>query len=157
MQFPAKTDIEAPAEFVFACLVDFDGWERVALRRGADVSRTDGLRSPGPGMAWLVQFQWRGSERKLNLKLAAMEPATRLAFTGGGKLLEGDLALDVVALGAKRTRLAMALEVRPLTLGARLMLQSLKLARGKMQKRLDQRMTHLKRDIESRYDAGRPR
>ncbi|MBC7477273.1 MAG: SRPBCC family protein, partial [Pseudorhodobacter sp.] len=37
MKLVAKYDLEVPAAFVFAQLVDFDGWERAAMRRGADV------------------------------------------------------------------------------------------------------------------------
>lgn len=155
MQFPSKVDIAAPVAFVFSALANFEGWERAALRRGADVSRTDSLRAPGPGMGWHVQFRFRRRERKLDLKLTAMNPPNNLVFTGGGKLLTGDLALDVVALSASRTRLVMALEVRALTLGARLMLQSLKLARGRVDKRLAQRMTQLASNIEARYAASR--
>ena len=52
MKLEAKHDVEAPAAFVFAQLADFEGWERAAMRRGADVTRLDTLRTVGPGMTW---------------------------------------------------------------------------------------------------------
>jgi len=51
LKLAAKYDVEAPVEFVFAQLIDFEGWERAAMRRGADVSRTDKLTKAGPGMS----------------------------------------------------------------------------------------------------------
>lgn len=157
MHFSAKTDIEAPAEVVFAALSDFEGWERAAMRRGGEVHRTDKLRSMGPGVTWNLKFRFRGRERALDLALVAMEPGAKLGFTGKGKLIDGALALDLVSLAPKRTRLVLELDVGAVTLGARLMLQSLKLARGRVQRQLDQRMVTLARDIELRYAATKPR
>ena len=34
MKLVAKYDVEAPVDFVFAQLADFEGWERAAMRRG---------------------------------------------------------------------------------------------------------------------------
>ncbi len=157
MHFTSKIDIEAPSEFVFVCLSDFEGWERAAMRRGADVRRTDTRRTPGAGMSWDVQFNFRGKARQLDLKLVALDPGGKLAFTGMGKLIEGNLALELLGLAPRRTRVVLSVEVRPLTLGARLLLQSLKMARGKVQTRLDQRMAQLAKDIEVRHVAARAR
>ena len=52
MKFSTKEDIEAPIEDAFALFVDFDQFERSALRRGGQVRRTDSLKSKGVGMSW---------------------------------------------------------------------------------------------------------
>lgn len=157
MQFTSKTDIEAPLAVVFASLTDFEAWERAALRRGADVSRTDTMRIPGPGITWATRFAFRGKDREIELKLVTMEPAGKLAFSAGGKMLEGEMGLDLVELSPKRTRLVMNVDVRPMTLGARLMLQTLKLGRAKVQTKLNQRMMAMAKDIEARHAASSPR
>ena len=54
MKLSGRTDIQAPVEFVFDAISDFDFWERAALRRGAEVTRTDKLRQPAPGMSWMI-------------------------------------------------------------------------------------------------------
>ncbi|EKD59823.1 MAG: hypothetical protein ACD_54C01115G0002, partial [uncultured bacterium] len=43
MRFATKQDIEAPIADVFRLLSDFESWERAAMRRGAEVARTDKL------------------------------------------------------------------------------------------------------------------
>jgi carbon monoxide dehydrogenase subunit G len=151
MRLSSKQDIEAPLAFVFNALEDFDGWERAALRRGADVSRTDALRQVAPGMAWSVKFAFRGKDRDLALKLTEVDRPTRLGFSGTGSSMEGVAALDMLELGARRTRMTLTMEILPRTLAARLLLQSLKLAGGKLAKRLDQRMAQLAADIEDRF------
>lgn len=155
MQFSSRTDIEAPLAFVYATLSDFEGWERAALRRGADVSRSDNLRVPGPGMAWNVAFRFRGKDRKLSIKLTELEPNARMACSGKGKMFEGNGSLDMVSLSPNRTRLVMHFDARPLSLGARLVLQSVKLAKGKVQSRLNKRLAALAADVEQRYAATR--
>ena len=59
MKLSGRTDIGAPVAFVYAALSDFEGWERSAMRRGADVNRTDKLRVPGVGMT-LLDFERSG-------------------------------------------------------------------------------------------------
>lgn len=157
MHFSSRTDIEAPIEFVYASLADLEGWERAAMRRGAEVNRTDKLRAPGVGMGWHVVFRFRGKERAVDIRLTGQEPGAKLAFAGKGRMLEGDLSVDLLSLSPKRTRMVLHTDVRPLTLAARLFLQSLRLAKGRVQSKLNKRMEQLSTDLETRFGASRPR
>jgi len=157
MHFSSKTDIEAPSEFVYAVLSDFEGWERAAMRRGAEVHRTDKLRKTAPGMSWSVTFRFRGKERVLDLQLVTLDPEAKMGFKGQGKLIEADVVMDLLSLAPKRTRLSLSFDIKPKTLGARLLLQSLKLAKTKVQIRLNKRMVQLATDIEMRYASSRHR
>jgi hypothetical protein len=155
VHFAAKTDIEAPVDFVYAVLTDFEGWERAAMRRGADVHRTDKLREPGPGMSWTIGFRFRGKERVLAVNLLSLDVGAKLTFKAEGKLIEAGQVVEVLSLAPKRTRLTLSMDIRPKTLGARLLLQSLKLAKTKVQIRLNKRMVQLATDIETRYASTR--
>lgn len=154
MKLSGRTDIGAPIDFVFAFLSDFDGWERSALRRGADVTRTDKLKKPGPGMTWHVRFAWKGRERELQIKVVTLDPAGRLTLAFDGPAVEGHLNAELVSLAAKRTRLLMQVEAKPRTLTARLFIQSLKLAKSRVQKRYDTRLAQLAGDIELRLGGA---
>jgi len=154
MKLSGRQDIEAPIAFVHRMLSDFDGWERSALRRGAEVSRTDALAVPGPGMEWLVRFDFRAKRRTATLRLEAVDPPTRLRLSGFGANLEGEAAFDLLELGARRTRVHVALEARPRTLAARLFLQSMRLAKARVQRRFDQRLASVAADIEDRHRSS---
>ena len=101
MKLAAKSDVEAPAPFVFAQLADFEGWERAAMRRGAEVIRTDNLRSSAPGMTWDTMFNYRGKDRRATIRLDALSPTTHLALSGKAAPVDGVLTIDILDLGGK--------------------------------------------------------
>lgn len=155
MKLSGRTDIGAPIAFVFAALSDFEAWERAAMRRGADVHRTDKLRAVGPGMTWQARFAWRGRERNLQIRLTKLQPLLNLAVDFDGPSVEGNLNIDLVELSAKRTRMLMQVDLKPRTLSARLFIQSLKLAKRRVQRKYDARLVSVAKDIEQRF-AGQP-
>lgn len=154
MKLSGRTDIGATLDAAFAFMTDFDGWERAALRRGADITRTDKLKKPGPGMTWHVRFAWRGRERELQIKVVTIDPAGQLTIDFDGPAVEGRLNAELVSMAAKRTRLLMQVEIKPRTLTARLFIQSLKLAKTRVQKRYDGRLAQIAADIEARQADG---
>lgn len=148
MKLSVRQDIDAPIETVFARLADFDAWQRAAMRRGASVVRTDGLSQTARGMSWVVDFTYRGRPRRLQVLLDECVAPTRLALSGSGPNVAGTVMVDLTALIPHRTRMIVRLEVRPKTLVARLFLQSLKLARARVDARFRTRVAQLVEKIE---------
>lgn len=155
MKFSTKQDIEAPLVFVHQTLTDFSMWERAAMRRGAEVSRTDTLRQPAAGMAWASKFTYRGKERNIAVTLTEWDAPLHLAFAGHATTIEAQARVELLEMSAKRTRLLVTMEVTPKTLGARLFLQSLRLARARVDRSFDQRVAHMAHDIEQRFRGVR--
>lgn len=154
MKFSTKEDIGAPIGQVFDALSDFDGFERAALRRGADVQRTDALSTPAAGMGWTAKFSYRGRARQVDIRLDRFDRPTLLAFSGASSQAEGTLVLELMELSRNRTRLTVGLEVRPKTITARLFIQSLKLAKARVKKRFDARVKAFALDLEGRNRAA---
>lgn len=155
MKLSGRTDIQAPVEFVFDAISDFDFWERAALRRGAEVTRTDKLRQPAPGMSWMIRFGWRGRERQLHLVLKQLDRPNALAVDGDSPSVEGGAVLDVVPLSATRVRILVQTTIKPRTLAARLFVQSMRLGRGKVTARYEKQLRQLATIIEQRYEDSR--
>ena len=151
MKLEAKHDVEAPAAFVFAQLADFEGWERAAMRRGAEVMRTDKLHAVGPGMGWDCQFRYRSKDRHVTIRLDAISPISALALTGKSAPVDGVLQIDILDLAARRTRVELRLEVKPNTIAARIYVQSLRLARSRVERSFAQRVAQLAVEIEDRF------
>jgi hypothetical protein len=151
MKLTSRQDIEAPVAFVFDALKDFEAWERAALRRGAEVARTDTLRTVIPGLSWMIKFVYRGRQRRLALRLTNLEQPTMMGFSGVGTSLDGQAAIDLIELASRRTRLSVTLDIRPRTIGARLLLQSLRIAKTRLNRRFADRVGQLCMEIETRY------
>lgn len=150
MKISAKQDIEAPLAQVWAALSDFDAWERAAMRRGVDITRTDSLRKPAAGMAWRAGFRFRGRDRRLDLALTRLDAPAHLEAAVNSMSIEGQVVIELIEMAARRTRMLVVSEFRPLSLGARLFLQSLRLARARVDRKYQARVAQFAREIEGR-------
>lgn len=150
MELTAKEDIEAPLDRVFAELSDFVALERQAMRRGIEVQRHGGETGVTEGMGWHVQFTFRGKKRDAEITLTEYTPPERMVFDSVSGGLEVHMVVDLIALSRTRTRIGVATELKPKTLSARLLVQSLKLAKGGIEKRFQTRAAGLAQDLEDR-------
>ena len=151
MKFGTKHDIAAPIEFVFEQMTDFRAIERAAMRRGAEVQRIDQVQTKGPGMAWDASFVMRGKTRNIQIQLTEYDPPNGLIMSSRSPNMGGQLVVELVALSRGRTRVAMDVELRPKNLSAKLLVQSMKLARKSILKRIDSRLEGYAAEIEQRY------
>ncbi|AUQ48633.1 hypothetical protein PhaeoP83_00317 [Phaeobacter inhibens] len=150
MDFSSKEDIDAPIAEVFGSISDFENMERMALRRGVDVQRMGDVHHPENGLAWEIEFQFRGKKRNLHLSLSTYEPVTQMVLTGTGSGMDGAMDVELLALSPQRTRLSVTLSLTPKTLSGRLMVQSLKLARSKLNRGFKKRVSEFAKQTEDR-------
>ena len=151
MQFSSKEDIEAPIDAVFREITDFQSFERSALRRGAEVQRTDNLAAPAVGMNWHARFMLRGRKREMDIDLVDYDPPNGIGLEARATAVLGRMRVDLVALSRGRTRLSVDLALEPRSISGRLMVQSLKLARANLSKRFRLRVADYAVDIEERF------
>lgn len=150
MQFSSKEDIDAPIERVFELLSDFELFERSAIRRGIDVRRLNDFTELRAGATWRVDFRMRGKPRRMRLELVIHEPPHVMLFAGDSQGIDSRLALDLIALSPRRTRMAVVLNLAPKTLSARLMIQSLRLAKSNLSKRFKLKIADYAKSLEDR-------
>ncbi|MEH6673846.1 MAG: SRPBCC family protein [Sulfitobacter sp.] len=155
MKFSTKEDIDAPIDAVFDMLCEFDQFERAAMRRGAEVQRVDQLAEPGAGMLWEAAFDMRGKRRALQVEMDRFERPTEMKLETRSQGLTGDMSFDLVALSRSRTRIMVALDLKPQNLSARLLVQSLKLAKNALTKKFKKRVGDYAKDMEERYHKPR--
>ena len=151
MIFTTHEDIEAPIEYVFAQVSDFAEIERAILKRGAEVQRKVDQTPPGVGMAWEIAFDLRDKRREIEMTLVAYDPFDSMCFDVVSPSMDGGLVLELLALSRGRTRLTLKSKLKPKNLSARLMVQSLKLARKNLTQRYEMRVASFARDVEVRY------
>jgi hypothetical protein len=150
MKFSTREDIEAPIDYVFAQVSDFTAFERRAMRQGADVTRR-GDDPIAQGAIWDIGFQFRGRDRSVVAELAQLDAPSALVIDSASDGIKAVTDVELVALSQSRTRVLISFDLRAKTLTARLLLQSLKLAKTKMTKRFNARVLDFAEDIEDRY------
>ncbi len=154
MELTSKEDVDAPLAEVFAAISDFASFERSAIRRGVEVQRLSDDPTPQVGMAWDVRADFRGKPRELRLELSNYEPTTLIALKGESNSLSGRGQIELLALSPRRTRLSVKVKIEAKTLSGRLLLQSLKLARSKVNKRFKHRVAEFASLTEDRLNRS---
>lgn len=148
MQFSTREDIAAPIEEVYAALTNFDAMERAVMRRGAEVQRTDRMTEPGPGMSWEARFTFREKERVLTTEITELARPDAIRLKSDLSGLHGQTDLELVALTPTQTRLSVGLEMTPTSMPARVFLQTLRLARAKLNQRFNASVERFARAVE---------
>ena len=141
MKFSAREDIEAPIDQVYARVTDFATFERQMLRRGAEVRRVDAGQPARVGSAWDVAFTFRGRDRRLRATVTRMDAPTDVVVAIAANGMDGVTTVELVALSPRRTRLAVTIDLSARSLSARLLLQSLKLAKSNLSNRFKKRVS----------------
>lgn len=152
MKFSTREDVGAPIEYVFQRATDFSAFERSALRRGADIQRKDNLSKPGVGAAWRISFPFRGKTRIVAANVQEFDEPNRFevfSLSGG---IEALAMIDLVALSKTRTRISVSVELKPQNLSARLLVQSLKLAKSSLNERFRKRIAGFAQETEDTYN-----
>lgn len=136
MKFKVSEDVDAPADITWARFTDFTGIEAEALGRGAELSRVGNWASPTAGCGWRGSAKIRGRVRPVASEISVLDGPERceIKTTVGG--MEAVYDMTFLELRPDMTRVQVTLDLSANTLSARLALQTLKLARGRVMQRL---------------------
>jgi uncharacterized protein YndB with AHSA1/START domain len=151
MYLSTTKDIDAPIESVFDQLTQFENFERAAMHRGAEVRRRGDVEHFGVGMAWDLGVVIRGKARKFVVDVARLSPPTELVVNLDAGDIAGVGSCELFALSRNRTRSSVTIELRALSLPARLLIQSLRLSKGRLTQKLDDRFSDLVNEIEAAH------
>ena len=106
----------------------------------------------GVGAEWRIRGHFRGKARKVQIRVEELTQDQRIGLGIDSPSVEGTTRLEVMALSARRSRLRVDLEVKPKTLAARLFINTMRLAKGRVQARFETRLGQLGARIKDRYD-----
>lgn len=136
MKFKVSEDVDAPQAMVWDQFTDFSGLEQDVRGRGATLTRLGNWTQSTQGAEWRGEVTVRGKSRPISAKITQMvapELCVIDSRIGGMKCHQ---ELSFVPLSPVITRVGLVLELSADTLTARLLLQTLKLARGRVLQRL---------------------
>lgn len=145
MKFSTRANVHAPMETTFSAFADFPRYVRLAEKRGARVE----TRSASV-FAWRARFDWNGTARDLEGDVIHFDPprAFTADMSSGG--LEGRIEVAVISVDDVRSQVRVAMEWQPRTISGRILLQSLKLVKGRLDDRFATRVAEFAAGIEHR-------
>ncbi|PWJ22375.1 SRPBCC family protein [Jannaschia seohaensis] len=152
MQFTATEEIAAPIDAVWARVTDFDGFAAAIRKRGGKVERK-GDAAYGPGAAWTGAAEVLGKVRKVEVQVTRMDVPERLKLAAQAEGLDIDLTVKLEALSEARTRLTISSTATARSVRAKVVLQPIKLAQGKLAERFAGRVAGFARRIEAESAA----
>ncbi|QFU09713.1 Polyketide cyclase / dehydrase and lipid transport [Rhodobacteraceae bacterium THAF1] len=149
MKFSSRTEIDAPPTVVFERLSDFERIESLARERGVKVERLDD-GSEGPSDArWRIDFDYRGRSRSCDAAIAAYVPGEQIAGRGELEGLSIFGNVELVEYDPGKTRMFCTVDLKPSSMRARLLVQSLKLAKGTLDRRFAKRLNQFGKRLET--------
>lgn len=148
MKFSKSEDVQLDQDALFAKVSNFRMFERLVIRRGVEISRVAGTPEDAVGMAWDSQFDFRGKKRQARIEIIEFDAPNLVKFLAQSASMNIRFEVDLTALSAKRTRMSVTSVLEPQTLSARLLVQSMKLGRSKMNKRYAQRVRQFATELE---------
>ena len=147
MNLTTREDIDAPIAKVYEAVTDFERFERRLMRRGIDVLRDETCPPPNPGAKWRINAEWRGKPYEIDAELISIGVPDGYAMEAhtSGLICVG--VVDLVALSKARTRLLVSLDIRATSFSSKLLLQSLRFAKGSIGGRFKARVQEFAREL----------
>jgi hypothetical protein len=136
MKFKVSEDVDAPQAMVWARFTDFSGFEDDARKRGATLTRVGNWTDTALNVEWRGEVIIRGKSRPITAKVTQHVPQEFCVIESriGGMMCHHEMSF--MPISAAVTRVGLVLDLSANTLTARLLLQTLKLARGRVLQKL---------------------
>ena len=105
-------------------------------------------------MNWAARAQIRGRMRDIAIRLTRFQPdqSMELGADSGGLL--STVGIELVELSRNRTRLQIGIELKAVTMTSKLLLQSMRLAKGNLDRRFAKRVHDFAKEVEERHQRG---
>jgi uncharacterized membrane protein len=153
VKFKVSDDVEAPIDWVWEGFTDFGAIEADARARDADIVRVGDWTEPAHGVAWRGSVPVRDKVRPIEARITTFVPNKNLVIDSRIGGMECHYEVSFAPLSQAVTRVSIVLELKASTLSARLLLQTLKIARRKVIQRLEGAVVRQGQAVEADYRA----
>lgn len=155
MNFKVSEDIDASADITWARFTDFSGIEADISGRGVELSRVGNWETATEGCVWRGSVKIRGRVRPVASEISVLTPPERCEIRTVIGGMEAVYEMTFLALRDDMTRVQVVMDLSAKTLSARLVLKTLKLARGRVLQRLQGLLARLGNLAEDDYRRSR--
>jgi carbon monoxide dehydrogenase subunit G len=151
MNLETTYELDAPAEYVFKRITDHADFEALLMGYGANIERLDDETSLNIGMKWAIDGNFRGKQRQVEVALTQLNENELVGYSSVSKDVNAVVDMKLEALSPTQTRFSVDITPKANTISARLILQSAKLARKTLEKRINRRFADFCQRLEDDY------
>lgn len=153
MKLRVAEDVAAPSEWVWDGFTDFSDIEDEVREGGADLARVGGWQDAHLGASWRGALPVRGKVRPIEARISVFAPREAFAVESRIGGMQCRYAASFVPLAEPVTRVSVVLDLQASTLSARLVLQSMKVARRRVLQRLEGAIVRQGQSVERDWRA----
>mgnify|MGYP002700377587 CR=1 FL=1 len=151
MNLETTYELDAPAEYVFKRITDHADFEALLMGYGANIERLDDEISLNVGMKWAIDGNFRGKQRQVEVSLTQLIENELVSYASESKDVNASVDMKIEAISPTQTRFSVGMAPKANTISARLILQSAKLARKTLEKRINRRFADFCQRLEDDY------
>lgn len=151
MKFKVAEDVDAPLDFVYSRMADFSRLEDEIRGSGAELRREGNWTQAAEERAWKGSVTVRGKPRRIDAVIGHMAENDTILVESKVGGMDCSYEMTFYEMSPTITRIATVLELKPNTLSARLIIQTLKLARGRVLQKMTGSLVRRGNEIEADY------
>jgi len=136
MKFDYKTTINVPVEFAYARLTDFDKFEKDGFGNISEFKPVGDIAAPDIGAKWKVRSEFQGRQRSFSLQLRQLLPNESVVLGNGTDKFDVEASFGLSKIDDGNTGFVFEINSSAKTITGRLIMQTMQLARSRIEKKL---------------------
>lgn len=155
MEISYQSIIKVPQAFAFARATDFERFESEGFGNLAAFEPRSEIRAPKIGARWRTAAEFQGRPRRFSLQLLQLEEPGKMVLGNKSEKYDIEAHFDFVEAGVEETEFHFRLDAKANSITAKLILQTIQLARSRIEKSMEDDFTKMGQQMEAAFQAAR--
>jgi len=151
MELSYNCTINVPQAFAFTRATDFEKFELEGFGNLGRFEPVSEIRAPEIGARWRTSSEFQGRPRRFSLELFELEPNQKLVLGNKSEKYDIEAHFGFDEISAEETGFSFRLDAKAQSITARLILQTIQLARGRIEKSMQTDFENMARRMETAY------
>ena len=153
MEITYQRIINVPPSYAFARATDFRRFEAEGFGNLAPFEPRSEIRAPELGARWRTAAEFQGRPRRFSLQLLEMTEPNHLVLGNKSEKYDVEAQMSFKPTGTNATSFHFTLNAKARSITAKLILQTIQLARGRIVKSMQSDFETMAKRMEAAYQA----
>ena len=153
MELQYSIVINVPQRFAFERATDFALFEEKGFGKLDPFERRSDIIAPEIGARWRTAAEFQGRPRRFSIQLLEMDPSEWLVLGNKSEKYDVEARFRFTETGDAQTTFSFHLVAKARSITAKLILQTIQLARGRIEKSMQADFEEMAKKMEASYQA----